>query len=512
MLGGSFRGSASRGARSALVFVVLAAVAVAVAAAPAMLIADGRALALVDVIVGSLILIAVCVVPFFENRRMLEPRQFAQYPTTPGAIGLSMLVTSFLTWPFFLLVLWLTVLGLTRTKWNGPVWVAALALVLAAVFALCAVRVTSGLAQLLVGDRYAGIVRTLGVVLLVAFVPVAVFAVTSAFTPAGLKAATDAAGVLSWTPFGAPFAAPDLAAQGDTAGAAMRLGVIALCAILFAALWLVLARAIATRVDYPRDQNIARTGLGWFERFPARPSQVIAARELTYWARDPRYKVALWAIPIAPILMLVAFWVAGVEPRMLALVPLPVILLLLGWSLHNDVAMDSTAIWTHVASGTRGSADRAGRLAPVLMIGVPLALIGSSITVTLLGDWRVLPAVIGLNVGVLLVSCGVSSVFSVLMPYPATRPGDSPFVQPQWSGSGSGMAQTLSMVVAILLSIPATWVAVSAIHDVTLTENLLALLVGLGSGVLVLVLGIFIGGKIFDRSGPELIAVTQVFD
>ena len=43
----------------------------------------------------------------------------------------------------------------------------------------------------------------------------------------------------------------------------------------------------------------------------------------------------------------------------------------LGWSLHNDVAYDRTAIWLHVASGVRGVADRVGRLVPVLIVGIP---------------------------------------------------------------------------------------------------------------------------------------------
>ena len=148
----------------------------------------------------------------------------------------------------------------------------------------------------------------------------------------------------------------------------------------------------------------------------------------------------------------------------------------------------------------------------MLLLGVPLPLIGSSITVTVIGDWRVLPAVVGMNLGVLFVSAGVSCIFSVMMPYPTTRPGDSPFVQPQWSGSGSGLAQTLSMIAAILLSVPAVWFSVTAIADVALGENLWAVFFGSGYGLLILVAGILIGGRIFDRSGPELIGVTQVYD
>ena len=74
---------------------------------------------------------------------------------------------------------------------------------------------------------------------------------------------------------------------------------------------------------------------------------------------------------------------------------------LFGWSVHNDVALDSTAIWMHVSSGTKGTHDRAGRLAPVMLIGLPLVVIGSSVTVTVNGDWRLLPAIIGMNLSLI---------------------------------------------------------------------------------------------------------------
>ena len=40
-------------------------------------------------------------------------------------------------------------------------------------------------------------------------------------------------------------------------------------------------------------------------------------------------------------------------------------------------------------------------------LSATFVLIGSSLTVTVMGDWRVLPAVVGLNLSVLLVACGV---------------------------------------------------------------------------------------------------------
>ena len=512
LLGGAFRGSFGHGLRASVWFLFLAAAAVGLAFAPTLVPEDTAARTTVDTLAGAAVLLGIFLVPFFENRRNLEPKQFATYPASPGAIGFALLVTSFLTWPFVLLVIWLAALRVFRPEWGDPSWFAPVVLVLIALFALASTRVMSGLSKLMVGPFYAGGLRTVGLLLVVAFLPVAVFAGATAFGDDGGSAMSDAADVLALTPFGAPFASLAAAASGDLDAAFGGLAILGGAVLLLLAVWVPIAWVSNQRIDRPMQRGIARNGLGWFERFSSRPSQVIAARQLTYWARDPRYRVALFAIPIAPVFMLGAFWVAGAELSALALVPLPVILLLLGWSQHNDVAMDSTAIWEHVASGTKGRADRAGRLAPVLMIGIPLALIGSSITVTVLGDWRVLPAIVGMNIAVLLVACGVSSVFSVMMPYPTTRPGDSPFVQPQWSGSGSGLAQTLSMLLSLVFAAPAVWFAVSAILDIEFIENIWALLFGIGYGLLILVLGILIGGRIFDRSGPELIGVTQVFD
>lgn len=512
LLGSGFRGSFAKGLRTALLIVLFAAIAALLAILPAWGIADASDRAAVDTAAGATILLAVFVVPFFENRRNLEPRQFVSFPAGSGSVGFALLITTIVSWPFLLLIVWLVTLGIFRPEWHNPVWMAPVALGLAAILAVCSARVVSAFSKLVVSPRFAGMLRTVGALLIVAFLPVAVYAGAAAFGAEDSTLVADTAQILGWSPFGAPFAALAAAASGEQTLALLHLGVLAAAVLFLVLVWVPVVWVSNQRIDRPSGQNAARIGLGWFERFGARPGQVIAARQLTYWARDPRYRVALFAIPVAPILMLVAFWVAGADVSSLALLPLPIILLLLGWSQHNDVAMDSTAIWAHVASGTRGRADRAGRLAPVLMLGVPLILIGSSITVTVIGDWRVLPAVIGMNTAVLLVASGVASVFSVVTPYPATRPGDSPFAQPQWSGTGSGLAQTVSMLLALLLSAPAVWVAVLAFTDVEFMLNIWALAFGVGYGILILWLGILIGGRVFDRSGPELIAVTQVFD
>lgn len=465
-----------------------------------------------DIAFGAIVLGLAVITPLFDSRRNFSVRQFAQFPASPGVVSASLLFSAIATLSFLVFVVWIVTLAVTRPEWSAAGWVTPVALILTALLVLTGVRLSSGISQLLAGDRYAGGLRLVGWVLAVALLPVLVFAIATGVQSEQNRALLDAAGKLAWTPFGAGFAAIADVNAGDLSTGLVRLGVLGGTVLVAAVLWFIVARVSIQGIDRPIDVSSARQGLGWFERFAAKPAQVIAAKQLTYWTRDPRYRIALLALPVAPIAILFAFLVAGADLHIAAALPLPILMLLLGWSQHNDIAMDSTAIWEHVASGIRGRADRAGRLAPVLLFGVPVAVIGSSLTVTFMGEWRVLPALIGMNLGILCVATGVASVFSALMPYPATRPGDSPFVQPQWSGSGSGTSQTLSMLVALVLSVPPVVAAAIAIADVSFVSNMIALGFGVLYGTAIIVIGVLIGGRIFDKQGPEILAVTQIFD
>ncbi|MGK0714520.1 hypothetical protein ACR5KS_00375 [Leucobacter sp. W1153] len=507
-----FRGIPSAVARSVGIGALALVGAIALAFLPQWIVRSTDAHTGIDTVLVSVVLAAAGIVPLFANRKHLEPRHFAQFPANPSQIASGMLVSTFLGWPTLWLVAWWVSLIALRPEWHTAWWAVVVGAVLALLLAVAGARVASAFAKLVVSQRNAGAVRATGLLLLVAALPVVVFAVTQALSSPGGKLTSDAAQVLGWTPVGAPAAGIALAAAGDIEGALLRFGVVLATVFVLVLAWYAIVRVSLERIDRPIDPNVARQGLDWFDRFPAKPGPVIGARALTYWLRDPRYRVALAAIPLAPVFIVVALWVAGVEPHILALVPLPVVLLLLGWSLHNDVAMDSTALWIHVASGTRGRDDRFGRLSPVLLLGLPLVLVGSSITVTVMGDWRVLPAVIGMNLGVLLAAAGVSSVFSAMLPYPTTRPGDSPFAQPAVAGTGSGLAQTLSMLGALVLAVPPIWISFSAIDQISFGMNLWALVFGAGYGLVVVTLGVFIGGRIFDRAAPELLALTQTFD
>jgi ABC-2 type transport system permease protein len=210
-------------------------------------------------------------------------------------------------------------------------------------------------------------------------------------------------------------------------------------------------------------------------------------------------------VPIIPVLILGALAVVHAVPgTYLALLPLPIMLIFLGWAPHNDVAYDGTAIWLHVVSGTAGLADRIGRLVPVLCIGIPLIAVGTAVSVGLYGDVAVLPAMLGVCLCELLVGLGLSSVTSALVPYPVAKPGDSPFQQPQSVGAVAGVVQGFSLVVILVLSAPSIVFAVLGVF-VDPAWFLPSFLSGVLIGGAAAVGGVWGGAAIFNRRGPEVL-------
>ena len=169
-----------------------------------------------------------------------------------------------------------------------------------------------------------------------------------------------------------------------------------------------------------------------------------------------------------------------------------IIALFLGWLPHNDLAYDSTALWMHIASGVRGLPDRIGRLVPVVLIALPLLAVAIPLAIAVHGRWAFAPALVGVCAALLLSGLGLSSVASVVAPYAVSRPGDSPFQQPQRTGSGGVLSQGLVMVGAMVAASPSIWFAWQAVASDT-ADAFAALWAGLGVGVVVFVVGVAAG-------------------
>lgn len=457
---------------------------------------------------GTLIALGFLMLPLvFGVDDTLDPRAFSLYgiPTTRLANGLAL--AALVGVPALVIAL----VSLAQiVTWSVDPLSAILATVGAGLIVATAVlsgRVSTSIAAFALATRRA---REFGaVVALIGFVsvsPVLLLLTTVNWERDGDTVLDGIAAVSGWSPFGAAWAAPAASAAGHDGEALLKL---AIAAVFVAVLWVAWRLLVGLMLVTPQREARKKSygGLGWFSRMPDTQAGAIAARSITYWLRDSRYRISLVAIPIAPIVFVTALAVAGVPWSDLALVPVPAICLFLSWSVHNDVAFDNSAVWLHVASDVKGNADRVGRLAFPLIVGVPLAVVGSPITASIFGRWDALPSIFGVSICILLAGLGLSSFTSARFPYAAVRPGDSPFNQPQATGAAAGLVQALAFFATIIASVPTLVLGALGLF-VSPGLAWVALVVGLATGVGCLILGVKWGGSIFARRGPEMLAFT----
>ncbi|MEO8528002.1 MAG: hypothetical protein ABI435_02890 [Pseudolysinimonas sp.] len=310
---------------------------------------------------------------------------------------------------------------------------------------------------------------------------------------------------LDGTPIGALWRAPLHQSEGRADLAQQDFGIAVLVIAVLAGVWfatLVYALRPTRRIQRERAALVP----GRFRVLPSTPLGAVAARSFIYWARDPRYRVVFLVLPVVPVVTLLAMYIGGIPWGISVLVPLPLVVMLLTWStLHNDVAYDSTAVWAHLAAQTRGVDDRIGRMLPTLAVGAPVVVVGTALTTWATGNVFMAPAIFGMSAAVLLGGIGISSLFSARFPYPATRPGDDPFLQPQVPGVSGGGVQVGSILLTFLVAAPAIAACVFYVNRVPGPWNWVSLLAGCLAGLLVMVVGIRVGGATFDRRAPELL-------
>jgi ABC-2 type transport system permease protein len=458
------------------------------------------------VVFGALALIVFAVLPLVLGiEDILDPRRFALFGMSNAVLSASIAIASLISVPAIVIGIIAFAQVTTWTRGALPFGLSIVAAVVIILTCLLSARISTTLATFLFSTRRARDLTALsGLALLVLLAPLLAYLASVDWAANGMAVLGNIADVVGWTPLGAAWAAPADAAAGSVDTAWEKLAIAVVWLVVLASAWRLLVGAVLVR---PQRQAQAKqyVGLGWFDRLPGTPAGAIAARSLTYWTRDARYVTSLAVIPLVPIIMVVALVVAGVPLSALALLPVPVMCLFLSWSVHNDVSFDNTAIWLHLVSSTRGISDRWGRLVPVLVLGVPLVLLGSVLSAWAYGDWTVLPSLIGVSSSILLIGLGLSSILSAQFPYPAVRPGDSPFSQPQTGGNAAGLIQGLSFFGIVLLSAPAFALAILGFVFGGIWP-VLSLVVGVVVGLAALVLGVRAGSAVFDRRGPELLA------
>ncbi|MFC5501073.1 hypothetical protein ACFPJ4_02335 [Lysinimonas soli] len=486
---------------------------------------DGDIVGRVVTVVGAEVTLGALLIPaMFSRSQLIEPRAFLGYRFHSGTVAATILLLT-LVGPALLLI---PVVLLPVVAWRGFPGMSSIALAAAPLLliqSLLLVRVGVAVGAWLAPHRglrswmrlfgilvlLGGLLTLAGLVLprAVLLAPERSLAVISPFVrflnSIHLGAIADS---LAGSPVASLWGAPQLAYTGtgrpDTA---VLIGAASI--LVLALLWWAIVAGSLRPTRRLRLDRAARVP-GWFRRMPATPAGAVAARSFIYWIRDPRYRAVFGVLPVLPALTVLAFYIGGVPESIGAFVPLALVVLVLAWStIHNDVAYDSTAIWAHLAAQTRGIHDRLGRIWPVLAAGAVLIAIGTPITVWAQGDPASLPAVLGINIALLLGGLGVGSALSSRYPYPAPRPGEGAFSYPQASGSTGGGVQGASFVLTILVAAPPIAATTLWLMGYPGPLTWIALGSGVVVGLLVLVLGVRSGASAFDRRGPELLAFTM---
>jgi ABC-2 type transport system permease protein len=509
LLIGALRGDARHIARVVTGLAILVAGTVAVAWAVLSLAdADDDVVLAVTVLGGSGVVLGYALAPLMGGvTDPLDPRRFGVFGLPPVRLAAVLGLVGFVSVPTLVLVV---VAGSAAVMWSAhgvPLPAALLGALLFVVTCVLLARVATALAAMFLDERRSRELSGLfALAILVIVVPVGVFLSSLEWDGVVPTQVTEAMRVLAVTPLGAAVAFPGLVHAGAEEAWLSLLVALAAVAVL-TLVWGWLVRRALTTTERPVAGR-ERGGLGWFAVAPGTPAGAVAARSLLYWFGDRRYLANVVIIPVAAAFAMLPLLIAGVPLEIVALVPVPLIALFLGWLPHNDLAYDSTAIWMHIASALRGISDRLGRLVPVLLIGVPLLAIAVPVAVSVHGRWAILPAMIGVCASLFLTGLGLSSFTSAAWPYAVSRPGDSPFQQPQRAGAGAAIAQAFVMLGALALSSPALWWGwLTLTRDTGYGE--MTLWGGLGIGAAVLIVGIAAGSAVFERRGSRIMEFAE---
>ena len=354
--------------------------------------------------------------------------------------------------------------------------------------------------------------------------------------------------VMGLSPFGWAFAAPGVMATGSVPAAlALAIGAWILPVILLPLWQRVVNKAMTSPgTSHTRTRAYAADGAGsdiqhrglpdvlpWARRLGAAvaaPAAAVAARSLRYWRTDPRYLVQFLSVLLLPVVLVLGpalnssrfvvyvngqrvenSFALGHAPAALLFMA-PALAVFMGWAIHDDLGLDSTALWSHISAGIRGAHDRLGRVVGAAAWQVPALLVVDLLMVAWTGRWEALPAVTGACLALYGCALAWSCLASVLLPYETLAPGDSPM---RSRTSGTAFLAALIQMVAILLLLavcsPVLGVAVYGVVQAAPQWGWVALVAGIVWCSLLLWGGVVFGGRMLDRRGPQILATIRTW-
>jgi ABC-2 type transport system permease protein len=230
---------------------------------------------------------------------------------------------------------------------------------------------------------------------------------------------------------------------------------------------------------------------------------------MTSWLHDPRYLRQLLIVPLFPVLFLFysGFDVSGPMFTFSALI----VAFFVGVTPYTDVSYDGTAFASVLATGVRGRDDRLGRTLGAAAIGLPAVLVVVVVTVGLGGAWDALPAVLGASIGLLLTGYGASAISSAYIVVPVPASGENAFKRVPGTTFGMFLSFFVLWFAVAILAAPEVILAIVGAVVGSALLSWLSVVVGVVLGGVLLVIGILVGGRAFERNGPRLLARLRSF-
>ncbi|MGB2567841.1 ABC transporter permease [Micromonospora citrea] len=479
---------------------------------------------------GGLLVLGWLLLPlvFFGVDETLDPARFALLPLSRRTLVGGLFAAALVSVPVLAMLLATAGLVVTAGALGGwPAGLAAVVGVLAGLLLCVAASraVTSAFATMLRSRRVRDLAAVLLAVVAALLGPLQIV-VLAAVQDADWDRLAGVAGVVGWTPFGAPWTVGVDVAEGRAWAVPVKLLITAVAIGVLLFWW---SRSLESAMvgaagAAPTKTRRAPTGgavgqlfpkvLGWAgrDRFGA-----LVARECRYWWRDARRRANLITIAVVGVFVPVmvnlggpgfAASEQGVEftgesSPVLVSFSMLFVGVLASVTLANQFGFDGSAYAANVVAGVPGRLELRARMAAFSVYVVPMLAVVSVVIAVVLGR----PGWIGMAAGALLAAYGaglaINGYLSVLGAYSLPETSN-PFAMNTGAGMAKSLLTLLSMVVSTAAAVPMV-VAAALLGDAWLW---LALPLGAAYGVGAALLGSYLAGDVLDRRQPELLATV----
>jgi ABC-2 type transport system permease protein len=265
------------------------------------------------------------------------------------------------------------------------------------------------------------------------------------------------ANIARWFPVAAGGRAIVEAGAGRMAASLSALAVAALGLGLVAALW----RLAVVRLDGGLNRGDASSktlaGASIFRgaksRLPRSVTGAVAARELTYAGRDPKWRVSVLSSLVVGTVLPIVNVVGG--KRTPDLTMFGAFSGLMGaLATFNIVGFEGRSLWIHLLSGIAPRDYLRGKALAIVALFLPASVVNVVVLAAITGGWRYLPAGVVLAAGALGAGVGLGVVASVVAPLPPAE-GTNPFAVSSGRGCATGLLSMVAILVLGVVQLPA---------------------------------------------------------